>query len=58
VTAHWFGAVPAVVMGGVASLAVTAVAAFAFPALRRADQLTAESLIEAERELATAEPVD
>ena len=57
-TAHWWGAVPAVVFGGVASLAVTVMAAVAFPALRRANQLTAESLIEAERELAMAEPID
>jgi hypothetical protein len=57
-TAHWWGAVPAVVIGGVASLAVTVMAAVAFPALRRANQLTAESLIEAERELAMAEPID
>ena len=58
VTAHWWGAVPAVVIGGVASLVVTAVSAVAFPALRRADKLTAESLMEADRELAVAEPVD
>ena len=58
VTAHWWGAVPAVVIGGLASLAVTGICAVAFPALRRADKLTAESLREAERELAIAEPVD
>ena len=58
VTAHWWGAVPAVVIGGVASLAVTGIAAVIFPALRRADRLTSESLREAELELAQAEPVD
>jgi MFS family permease len=58
VTAHWWGAVPAVVIGGVASVAVTCAAAFLFPALRRADRLTAESLRSAEGELAEAEPVD
>ena len=57
-TAHWWGAVRAVVIGGVASMVVTGVAALLFPALRRADQLTAESLREAELELAQAEPVD
>jgi MFS family permease len=57
-TAHWWGAVPAVVVGGVGSLVVVAVSAFAFPALRRADRLTAESLRAAETELAVAEPVD
>jgi len=57
-TAHWWGAVPAVVAGGVASLAVTFISALAFPALRNADQLTTESLRAAEMELAEAEPVD
>ncbi len=57
-TAHWFGAVPAVVIGGIGSLVVTAVSAFAFPALRRADRLTTESLRAAEGELAVAEPAD
>ncbi len=57
-TAHWWGTVPAVIIGGVASLVVTAVSAVAFPALRRASQLTAESLRSAEVELAEAEPVD
>ncbi len=57
-TAHWWGAVPAVVVGGIGSLMVTAVSAVAFPALRRANQLTAESLRSAEVELAEAEPVD
>lgn len=57
-TASWWGAVPAVVIGGIASLAVTATASIVFPRLRRADALTAESLQEAERELATAEPRD
>jgi len=58
VTAHWWGAVPAVVIGGIASVVVTGSAALLFPALRRADQLTAESLQAAELELAQAEPID
>jgi MFS family permease len=58
VTAQWWGAVRAVVIGGIGSLVVTAVAAVLFPQLRKADALTAESLQSAERELATAEPVD
>jgi MFS family permease len=57
-TANWFGAVPAVVIGGLASLAVTAAAAVLFPALRRANQLTSESLQQAELELAQTEPID
>ena len=58
VTAHWFGAVRAVVIGGVASLVVTAAATGLFPALRGADRLTAESLRASELELAEAEPID
>jgi MFS-type transporter involved in bile tolerance (Atg22 family) len=57
-TAQWWGAVPAVVIGGVASLAVTGIAAIVFPQLRRANQLTVESLRAAELELADAEPID
>ena len=58
VTAQWWGAVRAVVIGGVASMVVTASAAGLFPQLRRADELTAESLMGAERELSVAEPVN
>ena len=58
VTAHWWGAVPAVVIGGVASMAVTASAALLFPTLRRADALTAESLMESNVEQRVAEPVE
>ena len=58
VTAHWWGAVPAVVIGGIGSLIVTIVSAGIFPALRRADALTTESLRAAETEYAEAEPVD
>jgi MFS family permease len=58
VTAHWWGAVRAVVIGGICSMAVTASAAGLFPKLRQADALTAESLMESERELSIAEPVN
>jgi MFS family permease len=57
VTAQWWGAVRAVVIGGIASMVVTASAAGLFPQLRRADALTAESLLGTERELSAAEPV-
>src|SRR5580704_9269799 len=57
VTAQWWGAVKAVVIGGLGSMVVTASAAGLFPKLRDADALTAESLMEAERELSGAEPV-
>lgn len=58
VTASWWGAVPAVVIGGIGSLIVTASAAILFPKLRRADALSADSLMEADRELSTAEPIN
>jgi MFS family permease len=39
-TAHWVGTVPAVVIGGVGTLAVTALWAWRFPELRKVDNLT------------------
>ncbi|MEO7028256.1 MAG: MFS transporter [Acidobacteriaceae bacterium] len=57
-TAHWWGAVRAVVIGGAASMAVTGLWSVFFPALRRADRLSAESLIAVEREFSVAEPID
>jgi MFS family permease len=39
-TAHWFGTVPAVVLGGIGSLIVTGLWAWRFPELRNADKLT------------------
>ncbi len=58
VTAHWWGAVRAVVVGGIGSLVVTASAGGLFPQLRRADALTADALMVADTELSEAEPVD
>jgi hypothetical protein len=58
VTAQWLGAVRAVVVGGIGSILVTAAAAGLFPALREVDTLTADELMEADRELSIAEPVD
>lgn len=40
VTAAWFGTVPAVIIGGVGTLAVVALWSWMFPELRRADRLT------------------
>jgi MFS family permease len=57
-TAQWWGAVRAVVIGGIGSLFVTVFATGLFPELRRADALTAESLMGADRELSVAEPVN
>ncbi len=45
-TAQWWGAVRATVIGGLGSLIVAAVWAGVFPQLRKADELTAESLRE------------
>jgi MFS family permease len=56
-TAQWWGAVRAVVVGGVASMVVTAMWSGLFPALRQADRLTSESLIEAEKKYSSMEPV-
>jgi len=47
-----------VVIGGVASMMVTGVWSVFFPALRHADQLTAESLIEVEKQFSAMEVVD
>jgi hypothetical protein len=57
-TAHWWGAVRAVVVGGIGSLMVTGLAGALFPGLRRADALSAESLMESNREQSIAEPAD
>jgi MFS family permease len=41
-TADWFGTVPAVVLGGIGAIVVTAIWAWTFPALRNADRLISE----------------
>ena len=45
-TAHWFGTVPAVVLGGIGTLLVVVVWTWWFPELRNADRLTVDALIE------------
>ncbi len=57
-TAHWWGAVRAVVVGGIGTLVVMGAASTLFPTLRRADAITADSLMGAEKELSADEPVD
>jgi MFS family permease len=47
-TAQWWGAVRAVIYGGIGSLMVTGLWAVLFPALRDADELTAEALLNVE----------
>jgi len=39
-TAHWFGSVPAVVLGGIGTLVVTAIWAWGFPGLRKTESLS------------------
>src|SRR6266567_7415525 len=39
-TAQWLGAVPAVIAGGVGTIAIVAIWAWRFPALRRVDQIS------------------
>jgi hypothetical protein len=43
-TAQWWGAVRATVVGGVGALAVAGLWAMLFPRLRQADELTSEAL--------------
>ncbi len=47
-TAHWFGAVPAVVMGGIGTMLIVAAWTGLFPALRKVDALTTESIHKAQ----------
>jgi len=47
-----------VVIGGIGSLAVTGLGAVLFPALRRADALSTESLMPSNIQQSIAEPVD
>jgi MFS family permease len=49
-TAQWWGPVRAVFVGGVGSLLVTGLWAVFFPALRNADALTAQSLMQPEEQ--------
>jgi MFS family permease len=54
-TAQWWGAVRAVVIGGIGSLVVTGLWSMLFPSLRKADRLTAEALLNVEAEQAAQE---
>jgi MFS family permease len=56
VTAQWWGAVPAVVVGGVGAIAVTGVWTLMFPSLRKVKRLSERELLGADEESATAEP--
>ncbi|MBT9332495.1 MFS transporter [Paracidobacterium acidisoli] len=54
-TAQWWGAVRAVVIGGIGSMMVTGLWAALFPALRNADELTAEALLNVEYQQSSQE---
>ena len=54
VTAQWWGAVRAVVAGGLGALAITGIWSVLFPGLRDIDQLTEESLMQVEEEPSSA----
>jgi hypothetical protein len=43
VVAHWLGAVPAVILGGIGTVVVTILWAWRFPELRRIDRLPSSS---------------
>ncbi|HTM76557.1 MAG TPA: MFS transporter [Devosia sp.] len=54
-TAQWWGAVRAVVYGGIGSLMITGIWGVLFPELRKADKLTSEALLNAEAQQAARE---
>ena len=56
VTAQWWGAVPAVVIGGVGAIAITGVWTLLFPSLRKVNKLSEDELLGMQQEAATAEP--
>jgi len=58
VTASWWGAVPAVIVGGVGAIIVTGLACGLFPTLRRTDALSAESLLQSNLQNSISEPLD
>jgi MFS family permease len=57
VTAQWWGAVRAVVIGGMGTLVVTGLSAWLFPALRNADELSSKALLAETEVEATQGPV-
>ena len=47
ITAQWLGAVPAVILGGVGTMAIVVLWAWLFPTLRRVDALSSEQAVAA-----------
>ena len=56
VTAQWWGAVNAVVIGGIGAIVVTGAWTLMFPSLRHVNRLSEDELLGMEEEAATAEP--
>ncbi len=56
VTAQWWGAVPAVVIGGVGAMIVTGVWAAMFPSLRQVNRLTEDELMGPTEQAAVTDP--
>ena len=57
-TASWFGAVRAVIYGGIGSMLVTGLWSVFFPRLRNVDTLDADALLAANAAYAESEPID
>ncbi|HUD22177.1 MAG TPA: MFS transporter [Acidobacteriaceae bacterium] len=57
-TAQWWGAVPSVVVGGIGAILVTGLACGLFPVLRKADALSAESLMKSNQQQGVSKPLD
>lgn len=57
VTAQWWGAVPAVVVGGVGAIVVTGLWAAMFPSIREVDQLTEDELMGPREQAAITDPL-
>ena len=57
VTAQWWGAVRAVVVGGIGSMMVTGLWSAFFPALRSVDQLSEDALLPTQEQEASADPI-
>ncbi len=57
-TAQWWGAVRSVVVGGIGAIIVTGMACGFFPTLRKADALSAESLMQTNLQNSISEPMD
>jgi hypothetical protein len=45
ITAQWFGTIPAVVLGGMGTIAIVALWSWTFPSLRKLDRLTAIEMV-------------